>query len=231
MNDHDSVEIATAPPQDTGLSSRGLWQVFTSPTQLFRRLKDQPKILVPMLVLAAATMLVAYFTADLSYRAEVQMMKKFGQVPEPSVLKTVLSASVVRWIEALLAASLAMFWGNFVFAGSARFKQLFSVFLYGCVLYEIGSLLKVPMILAADSLAVNFGLGFLAKGSMMFSASFAVFSRLELFFFWQLGVVAIGLAAVYRFTLSRGILIACLSHGLLSAIFVGFQILIGSFLS
>ena len=42
MNDHDAVEVTAVPPQDSGLSVRGLWQVFSSPTQIFQKLKDQP---------------------------------------------------------------------------------------------------------------------------------------------------------------------------------------------
>ena len=74
MNEHDAVQAVGSSPKDPGLSWRGLWEVFSSPTQLFRSLKDDPKILIPYLVLGVLLIAFFFLTVDLIVKMQMELM-------------------------------------------------------------------------------------------------------------------------------------------------------------
>ncbi len=227
MNEHDAVEIAAASPQDSGLSVRGLWQVFTSPTQFFQKLKDQPRILVPYVVVGILTLGFLLVAADLIAKLQMEAMAERlqGQPMPPQALtymkiSTIIGGTIAFLLEPLLVAGLAIFWGNFVFAGSARYKQILSVTLFTCVLYAVGMWLTLPMILAKGSMMASFSLGVLAANAGPTSVLFVTLSKIGLFYIWQWVVLGIGLAVVYNIKVGKGIVIALLSSGLISVIHI-----------
>jgi len=225
MNDHDAIEVAAAPPQDSGLSSRGLWQVFSSPTQLFQKLKDQPRILVPYVVLGVLLLGFMLLTADLIMKVQMEAMadRLQGQQLPAGVaagmkVSTIVFGTIGFLLEPIIVAALALFWGNFVFAGNARYKQILSVTLYCCVLYAVGMWLTLPMILAKGSMMTGYSLGVLAANAGPTSVMFQLLSRIGLFYIWEWVVLGIGLSVVFNTRMGKGITIALLSSGLISAI-------------
>ena len=116
----------------------------------------------------------------------------------------------------LVAALLALFWGNFVFAGKASFKQLLSVMAYGSIVSALGMLVVLPMALAKGDLAVGLSLGPLAASQGIESLAFVALSKIDVFIIWEIIVVGIGLAAVYGLPRNKGYRLSVLSTGMLS---------------
>ncbi|PWB72039.1 hypothetical protein C3F09_07245 [candidate division GN15 bacterium] len=237
MNNHDGVEIAAAPPRDSGLSVRGLWQVFASPTQFFAKLKDEPKILVPYIVLGILLLGFMLITADLIQKLQVEAMadRLQGQQLPPSAqgvmkISTIVFGTLGFLLEPLIVAGLALFWGNFVFAGKARYRQVLSVTLYCCVLYAVGMWLTLPMILAKGSMIASYSLGILAAGSGPTSFLYQLLSRIGLFYIWEWVVLGIGLSVLFNTKFGKGMTISLLSSGLISAIAILLSIM-GSLVS
>ena len=225
MNDHDAVEITAAPPQNGGLSAQGLWQVFASPTQLFQKLKDRPKILIPYLVLGVLLLGFMLLTADLIQKVQMEAMADRLQGQQlPAGVATGMKISIIVFgtvsflLEPLLVAGLALFWGNFVFAGRARYRQVLSVTLYCCVLYAVGMWLTLPMNLAKGSMMASYSLGILAATAGPTSFVYQLLSRIGLFYIWEWVVLGIGLSVVFNTKMGKGIIMALLSSGLISVI-------------
>lgn len=230
MNEQDAAGVAAETPQESGLSVRGLWQVFVSPTQFFQKLKDQPKILVPYVAVGILACGFFLLTADLIQKMQIEAMAERlqGQQMSPQAqsfmkIMTVAGGTVALLIEPILIAALALFWGNFVFAGKARYSQMLSVALFSCVLYAVGMWLTLPMILAKGNMMASYSLGILAADKGPTSFMYQLLSRISLFHIWQWAALGIGFAAVLNVKLGRGITVALLSSGLLSAINILFS--------
>ena len=225
MNDHEAAGVAAVTPQESGLSVRGLWQVFASPTQFFQKLKDQPKILVPYVVLGILILGFMLMTADLIMKLQMEAMAERlqGQQMPASAqsfmkMSTIIGGTIGFLLEPLLVAALALFWGNFVFAGKAKYRNVLSITLYCCVLYAIGMWLTLPMILAKGSMMASYSLAVLAADAGPNSIVYQLLARVGLFYIWEWIVLGIGLAAIFNTKLGRGITISLLSSGLISAI-------------
>lgn len=232
MNEQEAAGLAAVTPQESGLSVSGLWQVFTSPTQLFQKLKEQPKILVPYIVLGILLLGFMFLTADLIQKIQMEAMAERMQgqpIPEQAKafmkISTIAGGTIAFLLEPLLVAGLALFWGNFVFAGKAGFRQVLSITLYTCVLYAVGMWLTLPMILAKGSMMASYSLGVLAADAGPTSILYQLLSRIGLFYIWQWVVLGIGLAVVFNTKFGRGMTISLLSSGLISAIGILFSAL------
>jgi hypothetical protein len=227
------MESSVTPPtepavqKDSGLPWRGVVQVFTSPAKFFSELKDQPRILVPYLIYGAVFVVFFLLVADYIWEMQMnnpQMQERLGgqEIPPQAQMwgkiSTIVFGTLAMLLVPLIEAAVVMFWGNFVFAGQANFKQLLSVLLYGDILFAIGQLVHVPLIVAKDSMTVTLSPAILVADQGVTSFAFQALSKLSLFHIWEIVVVGIGVAVVYDFARNKGYVISVLSLGLLSAL-------------
>jgi hypothetical protein len=225
-----STEPVAAKPTvraDSSLAWRAIIQVFYKPSQLFAELKENPRILVPYILLGLLVFGFVYLTSDLIMKMQMespQFREQLGdQELSPQMIQglkiwiTVFGPLVVM-IGPLLYSLIAQFWGNFVFAGKAGFKQILSVVLYGEILFYVGQWLLMPLVLAKQSLYVGFHLGVFLPDKDPTDMSYLALTKLGLFNIWEIIAVGIGLAIVYTFPRNKGILIAVLSIGLISVL-------------
>jgi hypothetical protein len=120
----------------------------------------------------------------------------------------------------LLAAALGVFWGNFVMAGKASFKQLLSTMLYGEIIFSLSALVALPMVLAKDSLRVSLSLAALVPDAPLDSIQYVALSKIDVFIVWEIIVIGIGLSVLYGFSRNKGYLLSVLSMGMLSILHV-----------
>ncbi len=223
---------------DKGVSLQGLTHVFYKPTAFFTRLKDNPKLLVIYLVLAVLTFAYWWTIKDL-FVEEIIKSQAFQErlqgmdLPESAYtlmgIWQAVQSSVFIFVGPLLAALLAWFWGKVLYGRRATFKQLFSVMMYGELIYVVGNLLILPLVLARKSLYVSMSLGVLAPEKSFQSTLFVALSKLDLFLIWEIIVIGIGLAVVFNIPRSRGYLLSVLSMGLLSIIQVVYMAIANQF--
>ena len=149
-NPDQTAAEPVAADADKGLSFKGLFEVFFKPGQLFEKIKNNPKILIPYLGLLVLSLISMYFMIDAFVKMQIEspelQERLQGQpLPESALSIMRISGYVVGVLATLLipliAALFAMFFGNFVMAGKARFKQILSVMIYGQFLFEIGTLI------------------------------------------------------------------------------------------
>ena len=217
---------------DRALAFRGLVDVVLKPATFFEELRAQPKVLVPLLAVICLAVLFFIFTKDIIYTMQMnspegqKQMQNLTMTPQmEKVIKyqIVIFGSITLSLVVLIAAALAYFWGNFVFAGKAAFKQLFSVALYGEWIIALGMIVGLPIIIAKDTLIAPFSLGVLAAGQGLDSFAYTALSKIDLFGIWEIIVIGIGLSAVYGVPRKKGYLLSLLSIGMLSVLHVLFS--------
>ena len=227
----ESNGSAAVPVQSSGLSLKGLYEVIFSPNSFFEKLKSQPRILVPYIFLVVAMFVGLYLMSDLSAEVQLQAMRDQGRpLPPRDILKwgSVIGGTVVMGLYPLLAAGLALFWGNVVMAGTAKFRQLLSVMLYGEVIAIIGMFVTLPLMLKKGTILVSISLGALVTPDPK-STAFILLSRVSVWIVWEIVVVGLGFAAMYGFPRNKGYTMSVLTIGLLSVIGALLSLLGGMF--
>jgi hypothetical protein len=215
-----------SPSMATKVSSfNGVVEVFYNPSGWFEKLRNEPKVLVPYIVLAILIAGFFYLAGDIVVRMQMespQMQERLQgqQLPAGAAQmmwwSTVGGGTFVMLLAPLVAAALALFWGNVVYAGKASFKAILSVMLYGEIIYSVGNLLVVPLVLAKDSLAVGLNLGVMVADRGMQDVLYTALSKVDLFVIWEIIVIGIGLSIIYGFPRNKGYRLSVLSMGLLT---------------
>jgi len=228
-NAEPTAPVVVTHGDEKGLSFRGLFEVFYQPGKFFNKLKDNPKILVPYLAVIIlsliALILLSDVLLDMTMESEAMQERLQGQQLPPEAIKIQKIAQVVigtlfSALIPLFIAALAWFWGNFVFAGKAQFKQVFSVVLYGQFLFSVGGLLATFIILAKGSMMAPFSLGVLVADQGFSSVIYTALSKIDLFNIWEIIVTGIGLASIYNIERNKGYMISVLSVGLISVMHI-----------
>lgn len=221
----ESISVESVTPKSM-LGLRGIYKVFSAPSQFFEELKLHPKVLVAFLVIAAASLVFFSSIVDLIVDFQLSMpevqdrLKDNPMSPEQTRTlmgyQTIGGGTISLLLSPILAAALALFWGNFVFAGKAGFKQLLSVMLYGEIIIAAGNLILLPMMFAKESFLVSLSPAILALSQGPDSLAYTALSKLDLFIIWELIVIGIGLSIVYNVPRNKGYLLSVLSMGMLS---------------
>jgi hypothetical protein len=212
------------PKKDSMLGLKGLYEVFVNPGSLFAKIKESPRILVPYLVGFVFIFVFIWFISDLITRTQMEEIAK--RAAENPNIPTNMNPNIIKWstiivgpiawaLGPLIAALLALFWGNFIMAGKATFKQLLSVMLFGEIVYLVGGLILVPLMLAKDSMFVSFSLAALVPPDPQ-SLLWLALSKVNLFLIWEIIVVGVGLSAIYSYPRNKGYWMSVLSMGMIS---------------
>ncbi|MDH3892309.1 MAG: YIP1 family protein [candidate division Zixibacteria bacterium] len=228
-----SVTVNTdyRPVTDRTLSFRGLAEVFYSPTAFFEKSKERPSLLAPFIAFAVLLITFSLVTIDISFetlmeRTQEQTQGRMEFTPEEarSMKRQVLvNDNVVLFLVPLIAAGLCMLWGNLVYPGAARFKQVLSVMLYGEVIYAVGKIVLAPLMLIKQTTSVSLSLAVLAPYLGESRLLPLALSRIDLFLIWEIVAIGIGLSIIYDVSRNRGYLYSVLSMGLLSVCSVLFR--------
>ena len=222
MTGAGQVSLVPADASGWKLSFAGLYRVFISPSELFEQLKSSPRVLVPYIVMGVVLVFYALATSDIMLRMQLEAILEQGtQLPSgfnADSLRYTGMAAVVAFglLTPLVASWLALFFGNFIMAGKATFKQLLSVMLYGEIIFMAGLLVHLPMILLKNTLLITLSLAAIVPNPDPSSPVWVGLSKLGFFNIWEIIVIGIGLSVVFGFSRNKGYTLAVLSIGLLS---------------
>ncbi|NOY89371.1 MAG: YIP1 family protein [FCB group bacterium] len=210
-----------------GLSLKGVIQVLYQPSAFFQQIKKSPKILIPYIVLGILAFIFLFSTIDLVMQVQMNspqfQQRMQGQELTPQIKQimkiSILGGGVIAMLlTPLIEAALAIFWGNFVLAGKAKFKKLLSVMIYGEIIYALGWMVTMPFMLLKHSALVSFSLAPLVAGQGPESMIYMILSKINLFLIWEIIAVGIGLSIIYGVSRNKGYLLSFLSVGMLSVL-------------
>lgn len=233
MQTPDSVAVATPAKPEPGFSFKGLVRVFTGPTKFFEQLKDNPKVLVPMLAIFVLVIISVFLLLDqivaLQAQGTVDSMRDRGmsdaQIQEimnsPFMKIGPLIGAVFVLLGPLITAGFAMLFGGFAMGGQARFKQVLSVMAFADVVYYATSYISLPFQILKGTLISPFSLAVLTPDLTLQDPLLLLLSKISLMYIWHVIVAGIGLSIIFKFPRNKGYLLAVLSLGLLSALHIG----------
>lgn len=222
-----------------GLSFRGLYQVFTAPSQFFADLKNDPKILVPYIAVVLlgaifAISMIDIISSDPNMQTEIRraIEERGGSAQNVNIDEIVkiqgyfISSMilVMSILAPLIFALITYFWGNFIFGYKTNFKPMLSVILYSEFLFSVTGLLTLALMLAKGTMQASLSLAALFPDLRMDSMAYVLLSKISLSHIWEVIVLGIGLQYLYSIERNKGLLISVLSVGtgvIIHAFFTG----------
>ena len=222
----EQSQFSPEAKKESNLGLKGIVEVFYQPANLFERIKNDPKILVPWLVYFALIFSFIYLVSDLIVEMQMEVMKEkaadqrlgTANIPTAAQIKwsTIIIGPLAFMLAPLTAAALALFFGNVVMEGRAKFKQLLSVMIYGEIINALGGIILAPLMLAKGSMKVSISLAAILQDSQVQDPLYIALSKFGAFYIWEIIVIGIGLSIIYGFSRNKGYTLAVLSMGLIS---------------
>jgi len=230
-NNETEAAVATQP-----VAEKSIWSiiagVFYAPTEAFAAFSQKPRILMPLIVLILVSFIMVGLSAPYNAKAQYDMMKQSTVLPQqaldqmradvenPSFIKGGGGGAVAIVIINLIAALVAWFVGSFFFGGTAKFKAVWGVGMLSMLIPMLGGFLRLPMVIAKDSILVSYGLAAFMPGGDFTSILFSFLYYLDIFAIWSLIVAGIGYAAVFGLSRGKGIAVSAI----VSFLFIAFMI-------
>lgn len=240
MDSQQQPEVASVG----GEVPRSIWSiivdVFVSPTRAFADFSRKPRVLIPLILLILLTVVTGYFTNEYSSKMVMEMMKNATKLPPEamdamqksmatqSIARTVMNmvgGALMVTIMGLVAALVSWFLGSFVFGGQSKFLGVWGVTLLGSLIPLSGGLLRVPLMIAKDSIYVSFGLAALFPDKDFTSFMYSFLYQLDIFAIWSIIVTGIGYAAIFRLSRGRGMAVSVIVALLFTLISISMQLL------
>ncbi len=217
----EPMEGGAAPAPVKANPFERLVGVLFSPGETFRGIAERPDWVVALLLFVAisiASTMIVVPKLDLEGAVRDQMAKSGREVDEKqlevitSVQKPIIYTTGVVGVPVyILVIALVYMLGFKAFGGEGTFKQYFSVALYSWVPLMLFSVIALIVAMTRSSLKVEdmqtmvmSNLGFLAN-PLENPARFALLSSIDVFTFWVLALLVIGLGIVSRLPKSQSI--------------------------
>ena len=214
--------------------------VFGSPQKTFEDIAARPNWVFPLILLVLVALLttqimapamIADFKSGEQYE---KLMQNEQLTPEQieraaemqiSAMKNFagIGAAVSTLIICLLAGAVLLFIGNIILGGEAKYVQIFSMYCWGGLIGVLGSILRLPLAVQKMSTKIYFGPAVLFPAGAEESAGFKIAAALDIFLIWRVVLLAVGFAAIYKFTFGKSITALCVLYALLVAISIVFS--------
>ena len=218
MEDQMSETMGAQEAQPRNILAR-IVGVILSPKEAMQDIARHPTWLIPLLLLVLTGVLSGYFLQDLIWQQAMEQIQNNPKLSPDQIQQSLATAEKITKIGAiagplifvpllyLLFAGVLLFTGNILLGGEARFKTIFSVVCWSGMVSIVGSLITIPIMLSRGAMVSATSLTFLAPEAEMQSVTYFLLSQFDLFYLWWLAVMGVGLAAAYKFTIQKGIVI------------------------
>lgn len=205
----------------SGLSFRGLYEVFYRPSAFFTELKRSPKLLVVWIAFFLGALVFFHFARDLIVQLQLaEIVRRTGSTPPQAQIelmgKFIYVGAVIFAILPLVLAGLAALVGNFFMGARAKFKQVLSVSLYGEWIFIVFTLILIPLMLAKQTLLVSISPAAFLPDPSPTSAAYVFLSKLGLSYIWEVVALGIGYGIVFELRRNKGYIVAVISIGVMA---------------
>lgn len=212
-------EINEIEEQDSGVLDR-IVGIFASPRKTLQDINSKPTWAVPLLLYIATVIIITVVNSDIirqdslrvleSKNMPQEQMEKIQGMYDNSVLTYIQLIPQIIGIAALvLVLSSILFGISKMLKGSANFKTMFSVVSWSFLISAVGAYVKMILVaVKGTSYAVTPSLALalpLPEIGQKPSFLFNIFSNINPFLIWQLGIVAVGLSVINNFTTKKSL--------------------------
>jgi len=194
--------------------------VFTAPAKAFADFNRRPRIAVVLIVTIIAGMIISASTARYSAKMQYDMASRSTTIPaqaldqmrdkvdNPNPVLGGILGGAGQILIAVIVALLAWGVGSFVMGGNSTFKKVWGATLLGGLIGQLGGLVKIPLMMAKDSMYVSFGLAALFPTKDFTSIVYGVLFYLDAFAIWGMIVTGMGYGVVFNISQGKGISIS-----------------------
>lgn len=188
--------------------------VYFSPAETFTSLDRKPDWLVPMILLAVLTVISVFLIAPQMQDMQIQAMMDRGMSEDEAYTAYETSAAFMKYLTpvfgvigvflvSLIIAGIFFVVFNFMMGGESTYKKVLSVYCYiafGVGL--IGTIVRVPLVMAKNSMEVQTSLAAFLSIDMKDQFIYKLLAKFDVFVVWELILFIIGFQIIYKF--SRG---------------------------
>ena len=207
-------QVTQEEPQDIGVAGR-MVRVFYAPGETFGAVSRRHTWVdwfAPVLLIALLSLVATHMTLPIIQQMQVEVLQeKLQDMPEENRQKvmeqaqkaSVISAMVMVPVGAFallfILAGVLLLLTNFIHGGDATYGQMLAVWGYSSLIGIIALIVRVPLMLAKQTMVIHTGPGVLVPEHMLETFLGRLLAGVDLFTFWQVCVLAIGVAAVANF--------------------------------
>jgi hypothetical protein len=192
--------------------------IFTNPGKVFNNLKLYPDWLIPILLIIVVTIASSFLLKDIGIREVKQqildsdqyneeqkemIVQRMEQTGPLSVVMSVAGPVVMVFISFAVAAGVFYLSGSFIFGGTSTYKTVFAVYTWGYMVSIVEALIKIPLVLAKDSIHVYTSLAVLMDPAESKTMLFKLANAFDIFAIWRLILWGMGIGIIYKFSAGK----------------------------
>lgn len=200
----------TSEPGQMGLFGR-IVGIFTSPGKTFEAIKEKPNWLSPAIILVLIYLGLALPTQDVilkdsANQTRIQLEKQnvpadqIGPAMERSKTITKIMIFVGPVVGSvvvfLILGAIWLLVSNIILGGNATYSQMLGVTIYKDFIVVLAMLIKLPIILAKQTMDIHFSLATFLPDSEQATFLYKLLSKVELFNIWIIIVLSIGIGVI-----------------------------------
>ncbi len=213
----EDVQKVTVTGEKMSIGKR-IINIYLSPVEFFKNLKDHPTWLVPYILTILVAILFSLSTKDIMLDFQKEAIYNSKRIPEEfkdkaiermenksdtrRYIETIGGTTVSLTVILLVAAGAFWIMGNFVLGGEASYKQMVSMYSWVGMIGLLESLIKLPLVLAKNSIHVYTSLAVFMDPSKYRTPLFMLLNAVDIFTIWRIALWTIGFGMIYNF--SRG---------------------------
>jgi hypothetical protein len=230
-----SVEGSAAVPVPQGSGPGTVLGVFFKPRQTFERLRENPRILLALVILVIAQIVfsvvvfrsgavandaIAKLEAQGKSPQEIERVETFFSSPAAPVIGAVSGAVVVVFV-LLVSAGLMFFMGNLMLGARLTFKHYLCVAVAGGLIGLIGQAVRSGLALSKGTMDVRLGVGNLLGDELGYVGR-VLDTVTDPLILWSVAITALGVSVFARKGFGFGVL-AVLPGFVLSILLAGMR--------
>ncbi len=211
--------VSSAQPKEMNWLAR-IVNVIFEPRKVFENLKARPKWLAPFIVYCLLAVAIGYFVSPIVMSEQIQKIRdsdKYSDAQKEAMIQGmeavasgparffVLLAPLGIIVQFLFVAAALFLTFNIIMAGDSNFKSVLSVVSHSYMITIPSSIVQVPLVFLKRTMEVHFGPVLLLPVDLKDSFIYSFLKGFDVFTFWQVLVLSLGLGIMYNFSFKKSL--------------------------
>jgi hypothetical protein len=197
------------------------WNMYFAPSKTFFALEQRPTWIFPVAVLIIIVIITSVLIADFKIQEARQRINENPQLtaqqkeeifermeeqqakPIMKLLSYVIGPIVAIFVVIFFVSGILYFGGNVLLGGETVFKKVLSVYSWSSLVALPGLIVKAPLMLTKKTAQVHTSLAALMPSGSDESLLFKILTHTDIFVIWEICLISIGLAIMYKFTTKK----------------------------
>jgi len=223
MEDVETREPQPVQPEEAPRMSimQKAWGIFFEPSKTFAALNRTPSWLFPVIVLIVIVMISSVIVTPfrvqeardqidqnprLSAQQKEEIIDRMDDQQDKPVMKLlsyVIGPIVGVLLFVIAIAAACYFGGNVILGGETSFKKVLAVSCWSGLVAIPASIVKMPLMMVKKTSQIHTSLAAIMPSGSDESLIFKILSHTDIFTIWQIWLIALGLAIIYKFSTKK----------------------------